>query len=219
MGICDKELEDIMARLTPEDLDTLVQVASRRDFAGMKRILWRYAKVKDCLSIEFLNKFAKSILMRYGEKSDYTIYEFELKPPPGKSLSSGMYPCFSVIEVVYASLYDLDPQSSHELMYKLLEPVLLGPEFSRDERKAIFLPVDSSNWVKVQESLISILGKIDEERRRMFCRGLSKNFHALLYCMDLSLSAVRGSMVASITISGRLVGLCPEMKNVIGESI
>lgn len=220
MGVCTSELEGILTKVPEDVLKELKDSAISGDIVRIKQILMRYVKVKDCLNIDNIKRHViRKLISNYVGVNDYVTYEFELNPPPGRSLASGMYPCYNVAELVYSSLYESDPSTAHERMYEILEPILLSDSFRQEEKKSLFLPIDESNWDAIQELLVSVLAKLDAERRRMFCSGFTRFFRMILYCMPISSIESLTGITAKIRVSGRLVNTCPEMKTVLEESV
>lgn len=215
VGFCDQELESILSIVTDDDMKELKAAAVSGDLARLKRVLTKYVRRRDCLDIESLKRHVvRRLISNYVGRGDYVTYEFQLDPPPGRSLASGMYPCFNIAELVYSSLYESDPTNAHERMYLLLEPILLDDRFTQEEKKSLFLPISASNWDSIQEHVSSVVEKLDAERREAFCRNLTTFFHLLLYCMNIEM---RLGFTARIRISGRLVDGCPELKSFLSE--
>lgn len=216
MGICDKELENILARVSKSDLEELKKAALSKDFLKIKNVLKKYVSSLECLNVSLLTKYVvKNLLVESVEIENTVLVEVPLEVPPGGSMASGAYPCYTIAEVIYASLFDIDPTTAHEKMYDLIEAILLSPDFTVNERKVLFLPVTMNNWDAVQNLLASILGKLDEDRRKTFCSGFSKLFHLFLFCFEIK---HKGRFVAKTHVSGKLFNLCPDLKYIlVGE--
>jgi len=210
MGVCADELENVLARVSKSDLEELRKAAFSKDFLKIKSVLKNYVSTLECLNISILTKYVvKKLLIESADAEGTVFVEVPLEVPPGGSMGSGAYPCYTVAEVLYASLFDVDPATAHERMYDLIEPILLSPNFTVSERKAIFLPVTASNWDTIQTNLASILGKLDESRRKTLCSGFANLFHLFLFCFNIKL---KGKFIAETYVSGKLFNLCPDLK-------
>lgn len=218
MAVCARELESALARVTEEDMEELKKAAISKNFTRIKKVLGKYVSRYDCFDIDSLKKYVvKRLLIESMKTEDTILVEIPLNMPPSGSMAAGTYPCFTVAEVLYASIFDADSETAHEKMYNLIEPVLLSPVFTASERKTLFLQVTSDNWDTIQSNVVSILSKLDEDRRKLFCWGFTKLFHLFPFCFDIE---PKGVFVVKVQISGKLLNLCPELKTVVvgGES-
>lgn len=135
----------------------------------------------------------------------------------------GMYPNYSIAEVLFIGLYQEDPVSAHERMYEILEPILLSEAKDHANlRKALFMPVNSATWyspnasngnsIKVMESLIQFLEVLDEDRRKDVCKALTHTFNFLP--TGLEFKTDKDSIVWRLHINNKLFALCPDLTHV-----
>ncbi|MEM4843902.1 MAG: hypothetical protein QXU08_05800 [Ignisphaera sp.] len=216
MDICDKELENILTRVHENDLEEIKKAALSKDFLKIKNIMKKYVSSRECLTINLLTKYVvKKILIESVEMEDKVLIEVPVIVLSGNSMASGLYPCYTIAEVIYASLFDIDSSTAHEKMYDLIEPILLSPNFTINEKRGLFLPVTMDNWDTIQNILISILSKLDDDSRKAFCSNLSKLFHLFFTCFDMKYT---DRFIVKTYVFGKLFNLCPDLKYIlIGE--
>lgn len=213
VGICHQELENILVRIPKEELEEIKKSIIAKDYSKIKTILKKHVSVADCLNVDNIKKYiVRKLLSDSVDVADVVTAEIVLDIPPKGSVNTSIYPCYSVSEILYVSLFDANPSIAHEKMYEVLEPILLTDKFSNIERKSLFLPVNLKNWDQIQNALISILRKLDDERRRVICSNLPKFFHLFFYCFKVE---VKTSITSKAQISGVLLKLCPELKKVV----
>jgi len=136
---------------------------------------------------------------------------------PRKGFSTpggGTFPEYSVAEAVFAGLYQLDPVSAHEKMYRILEPVLLG-EGDEMLKKVLFMPVNDATWnsLRISEKLVQFIEMISEEDRKEVCRALSHTFTFIP--VGMSFGADKDKNVWYLNVDAKLFALCPELNQLL----
>ncbi|MEM2260871.1 MAG: hypothetical protein QXK24_00320 [Ignisphaera sp.] len=218
MARCSHEFENILEKIPENDLENLRKAVLSRDFLGIKKILKKYISTLECLDINNITKYiVKRIIVESMEIESIIPIELTLDATIlGDFITSGSYPCYTVSELIYASLFEVDHMNAHEKIYNLLEPILLSQNFTIDEKKILFIPVTKDNWDDVQSKLITILEKLDENSRKVFCTNFAQLFHLFLYCFHIEL---REAFVVKTHVFGKLLSLCPDLKKhlIVGD--
>jgi len=126
----------------------------------------------------------------------------------------GMFPEYSIAEALFVGLYQEDPVSAHEKMYRILEQVLLS-EGGELVKKALFVPINDETWnvLKISENLVQFLEMIDEESRKEVCRALSLTF--MFIPVGMSFSATKDKNTWYVNIDTRIFALCPEFNQLL----
>ncbi|MEM4744401.1 MAG: hypothetical protein QXE70_04080 [Ignisphaera sp.] len=218
MAFCSREFENILEKISGNDLENLRKAVLSRDFLEIKKILKKYISIRECLDIDIIMKYiGKRIIVESMEIESIIPIELTLDATIlGDFITSGSYPCYTVSELIYASLFEVDHMNAHEKIYNLLEPILLSQNFTIDEKKILFIPVTKDNWDDVQSKLITILEKLDENSRKVFCTNFAQLFHLFLYCFHIEL---REAFVVKTHVFGKLLSLCPDLKKhlIVGD--
>lgn len=90
---------------------------------------------------------------------------------------------YTVAELLFIGLYEEDPVNAHEIMYNMLEPVLLSSDIPVKTKRALFFPIKAfpdleigidTTWNLIKKHLAIAFNNHSSEEKERICRVLRR---------------------------------------------
>ena len=171
-----------------------------------EKVGWKPIKVWKCLrekgyvisGVNQVRELLKSVAEVEEEDADYIVYT----PPPTIDVGARNYPSYTPAEALYIAIYEESPENAHEIMYWLLEPILLG-DASLRVRQGLFLPATKETWGACVDSLIAVI-EAAGDRRALVCKVIP----TVLKLLVSSLPPDEGTGVVRVPYPKKLKEVC-----------